>query len=193
MRRTRQAIITALLLTGVAAASAFVGVKIPLPQVIRVFGVTPPEGEPGDILTAYGDALGADHVVEVYLVNDLKNYKVEVLEQADEWFNFRIPAGIPAGMFRVAVVGRESPIILEEPAVVRVIETKGTLERRVMHSSGHTVPSDRLASTICFSPADRAKIAGKADHWPQRKQAEEIEPNSSFVNCSKLPRTPLCK
>src|SRR6266568_58409 len=98
MRRTNRFMIPVLLLSGVVAvAVSAYAAKDSGPKAIHVREVVPPEGKVGDILKAYGDALTADRVVEVYLSDDFMNYKVEVLEQTDHWFTFRIPAGIPAG------------------------------------------------------------------------------------------------
>lgn len=126
MRRLREFVIPVLLLAGTAAATATVYAAKerptrPTPLAIHVREVTPPEGKAGDVLKAHGDSLNAERVLEVYLVNDFM-YKVEILEQTDHWFTFRIPVGVPAGKYRVGVVGNESPAVLEEPAFVRVIE-----------------------------------------------------------------------
>jgi len=118
------------LLAGVAVAVSPYAAR-DIPKAIHVREVVPAEDKVGDIVKAYGDALSADRVVEVYLSDDFMNYRVEVLEQTDHWLTFSIPAGIPAGKFRVAVVGSESPVLLEEPVFVGVIEGQGTSYGRV--------------------------------------------------------------
>jgi hypothetical protein len=118
--------IPVLLLAGVAGAVVVAfAAKDPGPQAIHVREVAPPQGKVGDVLKAHGDSLNAERVLEVYLTNDFMDYKVEVLEQTEHWFTFRIPRAIPAGKFRVAVVGNDSPMVLEQPAFVRVIEAIG--------------------------------------------------------------------
>src|SRR5258707_1339369 len=111
---------------GGAAAFAVFAAKDPAPQAIHVRQGAPPQGRVGDVLKAYGDSLTAERVLEVYLSNEYMDYKVEVLEQTEHWFMFRILTGIPAGKFRVAVVGSDSPsVLLQEPAFVTVIEARG--------------------------------------------------------------------
>jgi hypothetical protein len=125
MRRTNKFAIPVLLLAGLAAVTVTALAKDPAPQAIHVREVSPAEGKAGDVLTAYGDCLNAERVLEVYLTNGFTDYKVEVLEQTEHSFTFRIPAAVPAGRYRVAVVGNESPSVLEQPAFVKVIEAKG--------------------------------------------------------------------
>jgi len=125
MKRTNRFMIPVLLLTGVAGALTVFAEKDPAPQAIHVREVAPPQGKAGDILKAYGDALNAERVLEVYLTNQFMDYRVEIMEQTDHWFTFRIPAGVPEGKFRIAVVGSDSPSVLEQPAFVKVIEAKG--------------------------------------------------------------------
>src|SRR5260370_41693135 len=103
--RSGKAMVPVLLLLGVAGAAvtAFAA-KDPGPQAIHLREVAPQQGKVGDILKAYGDSLNAERVLEVYLTNGFMDYRVEVMEQTEHWFTFRIPAGITAGQFRVAVV-----------------------------------------------------------------------------------------
>jgi len=53
------------------------------------------------------------------------DYRVEIMDQTEHWFTFRIPAAVPEGKFRIAVVGSDSPAVLEQPAFVKVVEAKG--------------------------------------------------------------------
>ena len=126
MKRTTRFTIPVLLVAGLGvAALTMFAAKDPAPQAIHIREVTPAEGKAGDVLRAFGDSLGAERVLEVYLTNGFMDYKVEVMEQTDHVLTFRIPAGVPAGRFRVAVVGNESPSVLEQPAFVKVVEAKG--------------------------------------------------------------------
>jgi hypothetical protein len=121
MIRTNRLVIPVLLLAGVAVFAA----TDPGRPAVHVREVAPAQGKVGDVLKAHGDSLAAERVVEVYLTNGVMDYKVEVLEQTDHWFTFRIPTGIPAGRFRVAVITNDSPTVFEQPAFVKVIEALG--------------------------------------------------------------------
>jgi len=128
MKRNNRFMIPVLLLAGVAVTTVGVFAANDIgPRAIHVREVAPPQGKAGDILKAYGDALTAERVLEVYLTNGFMDYKVEVLEQTEHWFTFRIPTSIPAGKYRVAVVGSDSPSVLEQPAFVKVIEAIGPI------------------------------------------------------------------
>jgi len=85
----------------------------------------PTEARPGDVVTVTGYALGATHLKEIYLTDGQVDYRVEILEQTDLVVRLRVPAKIPAGQMRFAIVIVRRPEILEQPVFLRVLPVVG--------------------------------------------------------------------
>src|SRR5579863_9125308 len=79
----------------------------------------------GDVVTVTGYALDAKHVKEVYLTDADNDYRVEIIEQGNVALRFRVPAKIPAGQMRLAVivVGRDD--LLEQPVFLKILPSVG--------------------------------------------------------------------
>ena len=88
-------------------------------------GVMPTEARPGDVVTVTGVALDAGHVKEVYLTNGEVDYRVEILEQSDVAVRLRVPAKIPAGQMRFAIVVVSRPELLEQPVLLKILPAVG--------------------------------------------------------------------
>ena len=85
----------------------------------------PSEVRSGDIVTVTGYALDADHVKEVYLTDGEKDYRVEVIEQGNVALRFRVPAKIPAGQMRLAVIVAGRDDLLEQPVFLKILPSVG--------------------------------------------------------------------
>ena len=87
--------------------------------------VTPAVVRSGDVVTVTGYALDDKHVKEVYLTDADNDYRVEIIEQGNVALRFRVPAKIPAGQMRLAVivVGRDD--LLEQPVFLKILPSVG--------------------------------------------------------------------
>ena len=88
-------------------------------------GVTPGEARPGDLVTVTGAALDASHIKEIYLTDGEVDYRVEILEQSDLAVRLRVPAKIPSGPMRFAIVVVSRPELLEQPVLLKILPTVG--------------------------------------------------------------------
>ena len=86
---------------------------------------TPSVVRSGDVVTVTGYALDVNHVKEVYLTDGDNDYRVEIIEQGNVALRFRVPAKIPAGQMRLAVivVGRDD--LLEQPVFLKILPSVG--------------------------------------------------------------------
>jgi hypothetical protein len=94
--------------------------------------VQPDNGKIGSVLRVSGLFLGKAKVDEVYLSDHTFDMKCKVMDQTDDYIEFRIPPSVKPGRLQLVVktTGRE-PLILEQPVFVTVNdrnETKETLE-----------------------------------------------------------------
>jgi hypothetical protein len=87
--------------------------------------VMPTEARPGDVVVVTGYALDATHLKEIYLTNGEVDYRVEILEQNDLVVRLRIPAKIPSGQMRFAIVIASRPEMLEQPVFLRILPAVG--------------------------------------------------------------------
>jgi len=88
-------------------------------------GVMPTQARPGDIVTVTGFALGADRLKEIYLTDGVVDYRVEMLEQNNLAVRLQVPAKIPAGQWRFAIVVASRPEMLEQPVLLKVLPPVG--------------------------------------------------------------------
>jgi hypothetical protein len=126
MIRTHRLMLPAVLVFAAASATTLLATRDLGPTAIHVREVTPPEAKVGDIVTAHGDCLNPARVLAVYLTTGTEDYKVEILDQTDHWIQFRVPAGVPVGKYRVAVIPTDAPTMLEQPAFLKVVEARRT-------------------------------------------------------------------
>ena len=83
--------------------------------------VIPGEARPGDVVTVTGYALDAKHVKELYLTNGDNDFRVEILEQNDVAIRFKVPAKVPAGVLRLAIIVAGRDDILEQPVFLKIL------------------------------------------------------------------------
>ena len=88
-------------------------------------GVIPTEARPGDIVTVTGVALDDGHVKEIYLTNGEIDYRVEIIEQNNLAVRLRVPAKIPTGQMRFAIVVASRPELLEQPVFLKILPAVG--------------------------------------------------------------------
>ena len=98
-------------------------------QVPFMTKVQPDNGKIGSVLRVKGLFLGKARVDEVYLTDHTFDMKCKVMDQTDEYIEFRIPPSVKPGRLQLLVktTGRE-PMLLEQPVYITVEEPKVTLE-----------------------------------------------------------------
>jgi hypothetical protein len=91
--------------------------------------VQPESGKIGSVLRINGNFLGKARVDEVYLTDHTFDMKVKVLDQTEDFIEFRIPPFVKPGRLQLLVktTGKE-PVLLEQPVYITVEEPKATLE-----------------------------------------------------------------
>jgi len=95
-------------------------------QVLRA--VRPDNGKVGSVLRVQGVELGKANVDSVYLSDQTLDLMVKVLNQADNYIEFRIPPSVKPGKFQLVIktAGKE-PRLLEQPFYIKVEETANEL------------------------------------------------------------------
>lgn len=84
--------------------------------------VEPYTAKVGAEVLVVGDNLGKNIVAEVYLMANNKNFKVEVISQAEKELKFKVPVVKP-GPYKVVVLLKSSdPTLIEEPVRLVVEE-----------------------------------------------------------------------
>ena len=94
-------------------------------QVPVMHDVQPDSGKIGSVLRVHGFYLGKARVEEVYLTDHTFDMKVKVLDQTDDYIEFRIPPFVKPGRLELLVktTGRE-PLLLEQPVYINIEEPK---------------------------------------------------------------------
>ena len=87
--RSRQLFLTA---AALLTASLLLGQASP-----RVTGVEPSTGKVDSNVTVTGENLGSDTVANVYLSDEMKDYKATVVEQAADKIVVKVPQVMPGG------------------------------------------------------------------------------------------------
>jgi hypothetical protein len=83
--------------------------------------VTPATVSVGDVVTVNGEYLDKKFVAAVYLADDTTSLEVEVLRQAKESLEFKVPAGVKPGKYVLLVLTTEvDAMLLEQPVKLRV-------------------------------------------------------------------------
>jgi hypothetical protein len=98
-------------------------------QVPVMNRVEPDSGKTGSVLRVHGAFLGKTKVDEVYLSDHTFDMKVKVLDQTEDFIEFRIPPFAKPGRLELVVktTGKE-PLILEQPVYITVEEPKERLQ-----------------------------------------------------------------
>jgi hypothetical protein len=82
----------------------------------RLTGVDPLNGKSGDVVAAAGENIDKAKVVELYLTDGTKDFKVQILEQTDAQIKFKVPASVKAGRYALMIkTGGPEPKLLEQP------------------------------------------------------------------------------
>ena len=94
-------------------------------QVPVMHDVQPDSGKIGSVLRVHGFFLGKARVDEVYLTDHTFDMKVKVLDQTDDYIEFRIPPFVKPGRLELLVktTGKE-PMLLEQPVYINIEEPK---------------------------------------------------------------------
>ena len=94
-------------------------------QVPVMHDVQPDSGKIGSVLRVHGFYLGKARVDEVYLTDHTFDMKVKVLDQTDDYIEFRIPPFVKPGRLELLVktTGKE-PMLLEQPVYINIEEPK---------------------------------------------------------------------
>ena len=106
----------------------FLGFAASLPaQVLNT--VRPDSGKVGAVLRIHGTELSKAKIDSVYLSDQTLDMMVKVLNQSDDFIEFRIPPSVKPGKFQLVLktVGKE-PRLLEQPFYIKVEEPKEAVE-----------------------------------------------------------------
>ncbi|HTB19737.1 MAG TPA: hypothetical protein VK708_16560 [Bryobacteraceae bacterium] len=87
--------------------------------------VQPDSGKIGSVLRVHGVFLSKARVDEVYLTDHTFDMKVKVLDQAEDYIEFRVPPFVKPGRLELLVktTGKE-PMLLEQPVYINIEEPK---------------------------------------------------------------------
>jgi hypothetical protein len=87
--------------------------------------VKPDNGQVGTVLRAYGMDLGKQKIDSVYLSDQTFDMMVKVLNQTDQFIEFRIPPFVKPGKLQLVLktAGKE-PVMLEQPVYIKVIDRR---------------------------------------------------------------------
>lgn len=98
-------------------------------QAPQMNNVQPDGGKIGSVLRVHGVYLGKAKVDEVYLTDHTFDTKVKVLDQKDDFIEFRIPPFVKPGRLQLLVktTGKQ-PLLLEQPVYITVEEPKETTD-----------------------------------------------------------------
>jgi hypothetical protein len=94
-------------------------------QVPVMRKVLPESGKIGSVLRVQGDFLGKTKVDEVYLTDHTFDMKVKVLDQTDDYIEFRVPPFVKPGRLQLLVKTTDKePILLEQPVYLTIEEVE---------------------------------------------------------------------
>src|ERR1700674_178337 len=92
----------------------------PTPPVTIMQQVNPEEAAPGQTVTVTGYALDAANIRDVYLIGARKEYRVEILDQANRALSFRVPS-VRAGRLRLASIAPGYAELMEQSVFLTVL------------------------------------------------------------------------
>ena len=125
MTRIHRILLALVVLLAAILLAQFAGAALRNSDVTVLQGVMPTVARPGDVVTVTGFALGPDRLKEIYLTNGEVDYRVEIVEQNDLAVRLRVPAKIPAGQMRFAIVVVSRPELLEQPVLLKILPAVG--------------------------------------------------------------------
>jgi hypothetical protein len=92
-------------------------------QAQQLDGVRPDSGKVGSVLRIRGADLDKTKVDSVYLSDQTLDMMVKVLNQTDDFIEFRIPPSVKPGKFQLVIkTAGKKPSILEQPFYIKVEE-----------------------------------------------------------------------
>jgi len=103
-------------------------------QAQMLNSVRPDSGRVGAVLRVQGSELSKQKIDSVYLSDQTLDMMVKVLNQADNFIEFRIPPSVKPGRFQLVIktAGKE-PRILEMPVYIKVEESPEPAEVAATH------------------------------------------------------------
>ena len=144
-------------------------------QTPQMNTVQPEGGKIGAVLRVYGAYLGKAGVDEVYLTDHILDMKVKILDQKDDMIEFRIPPSVKPGRLQLVVkTSGKQPLLLEQPAYIRVEEP--TAQHEIVNSNG--LPDTHLGQ----APApilSTARGALTVDHPASQTRSTGLPPLSA--------------
>ncbi len=106
----------------------FLGVAVSLPAQM-LDSVRPDSGKVGAVLRVHGSELSKAKVDSLYLSDQTLDMMVKVLNQGDDFIEFRIPPSVKPGKLQLVLkTAGKQPHILEQPFFVKVEESRETGE-----------------------------------------------------------------
>jgi hypothetical protein len=123
MTRIHRIFLGSVLFLGAIPLVQFAGAALRIGDLTMLQEVIPTEVRPGDVVTVTGFGLDKDHLKEIYLTNGELDYRDEILEQNNVAVRLRVPASIPAGQMRFAIVIATRPELLEQPVFLKILPT----------------------------------------------------------------------
>ena len=89
----------------------------------RLTGVDPLNGKTGDVVAAAGENIEKGKVVELFLTDGAKDFKVVILEQSGALIKFKVPGSVKAGRYALMIkTGGTDPKLLEQPVKFTIDE-----------------------------------------------------------------------
>ena len=83
--------------------------------------VSPTTAWVGQVVTGRGDSLNT-RLVDVYLTDGKKDFRLTIVNKSEKTVEFRIPATVPNGRFRLMISTPDSPpVLVEQPAVLDIV------------------------------------------------------------------------
>jgi hypothetical protein len=96
-------------------------------QTLR--SVSPDSGKVGAVLRVQGSELSKQKIDSVYLSDQTLDMMVKMLNQTDNFIEFRIPPSVRPGRFQLVIkTAGKQPQILEMPVYIKVEESPGPTE-----------------------------------------------------------------
>jgi hypothetical protein len=96
-------------------------------QVLKA--VYPDNGKVGSVLRVHGTELNKERVDSVYLSDQTLDMMVKVVNQTDNFIEFRIPPSVKPGKFQLVIkTAGKAPRILEQPFYIKVEEPREPVE-----------------------------------------------------------------
>ncbi len=100
-------------LVPILCLAVFLLAAVPASAQSRLTSVDPLNGKTGDLVAAAGENIDKAKVVELYLTDGAKDFKVQIVEQTDAQIKFKVPASIKAGRYALMIkTGGSEPKLL---------------------------------------------------------------------------------